>query len=86
MKYKVFDNSYLFLIKGIRDYFLKANRNIWDRRNKIKILLFNNEEITIKYFQIPHIINKIAYTYIRDSKAKKSYENSLKIIDFVSKP
>lgn len=86
MKYKVFSDTYTNLVKNVRKYFLEAETNIWDRRNKIKILLFQKEEITIKSFKIPHMINKIAYTFFRDSKAKKSYENSLKIIDFVPKP
>ncbi|CAA6819606.1 MAG: FIG00388958: hypothetical protein [uncultured Sulfurovum sp.] len=86
MKYKVLSKSYTNLVENVREYFLEADTNIWDRRNKIKILLFQKEEITIKSFKIPHIINKIAYTFFRDSKAKKSYENSLKIIDFVPKP
>ncbi|MEA1879405.1 MAG: lipopolysaccharide kinase InaA family protein [Campylobacterota bacterium] len=86
MKYKVLSDTYTHLVKNVREYFLEVETNIWDRRNKIKILLFQKEEITIKSFKIPHIVNKVAYTFFRDSKAKKSYENSLKIMDFVPKP
>ena len=31
-------------------------------------------------------MNKIAYTFFRDSKAKRSYDNSMKILEFVPKP
>lgn len=86
MKYKVLQTTYAPLVENIRTYFKEANHSIWDKRNKIKIVSFLEEEITIKSFKIPHIINKIAYTFIRDSKAKRSYENSLKIIEFVPKP
>jgi len=86
MKYKVLKASYIPLIENIRTYFNEAKHSIWNKRNKIKIISFEEEEITIKSFKIPHIINKIAYTFIRDSKAKRSYENSLRIIEFVPKP
>jgi len=86
MKYKVLQTSYSLLVENVRNYFKEADYSIWDKRNKIKIISFEQEEITIKSFKIPHIINKIAYTFIRDSKAKRSYENSLKIMEFVPKP
>lgn len=86
MKYKVLQVTYRPLVENIRTYFQKSNDSIWDKRNKIRIISYENEEITIKSFKIPHIINKVAYTFIRDSKAKRSYENSLQIIEFVPKP
>ena len=47
---------------------------------------FDSQSLTIKAFKVPNIVNKIAYSFFRDSKAKKSYDNSIKIIDFVPKP
>lgn len=86
MKYKVSDAHYSDLIKNIRVYFSEAQHSIWDKRNKIKIISFDKEEITIKSFKVPHIMNKIAYTFLRDSKAKRSYDNSMEILEFVPKP
>jgi len=86
MKYELSDAHYSDLIRNIRGYFLEAKNSIWDKRNKIKIISFSKEEITIKSFKIPHIMNKIAYTFLRDSKAKRSYDNSMKILEFVPKP
>jgi len=86
MKNKVLEYKYNPLIKQIRKYFLEANNSIWDKRNKIKIISFLDNTIAIKSFKIPHIINKIAYTFIRDSKAKRSYENSIKIGKYAPKP
>jgi len=86
MKYEVLNKHYEILIKNIRQYFSESKNSIWDRRNKIKIISFHNEEITIKSFKVPHLINKIAYTFVRPSKARRSYENSLKIKEFVPKP
>jgi len=86
MKYKISDNNYKNLIENIRTHFSEASNSIWDKRNKIKIISLEEESIAIKSFKIPHMINKIAYTFLRDSKAKRSYINSLKILEFVPKP
>ena len=85
MRYEVRSQHYIEVVKQIRSYFTHTQELIWDKRNKIKILDFNDERITIKSFKIPHMINRIAYTFLRDSKAKKSYKHSLKIANFVPK-
>ena len=85
VKYKCTHDKYNDLVQNIRHYF-NANRTlIWDRRNKIKVLPFQEEQIVVKSFKIPHLINRIAYSFFRDAKAQKSYENSLKISEFVPK-
>ena len=86
MKYEVSDKRYIAFVEDIRGYFEEADCNIYKGRNKIKVLSFLEEDIVVKSFRIPHVINKIAYTFFRDSKAKKSYVNSLKILDFVPEP
>lgn len=74
-----------FLI-NIKEHFQSENHTIHKARNEIKIITHANHEYVIKSFKIPHIINKIVYSFFRDSKAKKSYENSIKISNFVPKP
>ena len=86
MKYEVVDTRYSVLIKNIRDLFLESKNSIWDRRNKIKVISYNDEDVTVKSFKVPHLMNRIVYTFFRDSKAKRSYENSMKIVEFVPKP
>lgn len=86
MKYEVSEDKYKTLLENIQEYFIQTNHSIWDKRNKIKIVSFRNKEIAVKSFKIPHIINKIAYTLWRPSKAQRSYENSLRIREFVPKP
>ncbi len=74
------------LLLNIRDYFINSKESIHKARNEIKIIDYNKQELVVKSFKIPNLINKIAYTFFRNSKAKKSYMNSLKIIDYVPKP
>jgi serine/threonine protein kinase len=86
MKLKVIDNIYKDFVLNIEKYFSEKNKILQDKRNKIIQIDYNNKKYVIKSFKIPHIINKIAYTFFRDSKAKKSFNNSLTISNFTPKP
>ena len=86
MKYEVCNNSYTDLVKNIKEIFASSSHILYEGRNTLKSLFYLDEKIVTKSFKIPHIINKVAYTFFRDSKAEKSYKNSLKIIDFVPQP
>ena len=86
MKLKVVEKKYTTLLTNIKTYFNYSNNSIHKARNEIKIINFNGENLVVKSFRIPNIINKIVYTFFRVSKAEKSYINSIKIIDFVPKP
>ena len=86
MKLNFVEKKYIDLLKNIQNYFNTSQDSIHKARNEIKIIDFEGESLVVKSFKIPNIINKAVYTFFRDSKAKKSYENSLKIVDFVPKP
>ncbi len=80
--YKNQENSLL----DIEKYFNKSDRTIHKARNELKIIQLNNIDTVVKSFKIPNIINQIAYSFFRDSKAKKSYKYSLKIGKFTPEP
>ena len=80
------DKNYENFILNIKQHFHKNSSFIHKARNEIKIISFQNQEYIVKSFKIPHLLNKLIYTYFKSSKAQKSYENSLKIIDFTPKP
>ena len=86
MKFDVIDENYTKILKDIRTYFHDSKHSIHKARNEIKTIDFNGENLVVKSFKIPNIINKIVYTFLKASKAEKSYINSVKIIDFVPKP
>jgi len=86
MKYDVIDDIYRDFIKNIRVHFHQSKNCLYTGRNTLKVLLCEDEKIVVKSFKIPHFINKIAYTFLRDSKAERSYKNSMKILEFVPKP
>ena len=64
-------------IESIPAIFPNEGENIYMERNKIKCFRVNGQDISVKSFKIPHIINRIAYAYFRPSKAKRSYDYSL---------
>ncbi len=51
------------------------------KRNKIKLFELDSKKINIKSFKIPNLINKIAYKYFRKSKARRSYEYAVSLLE-----
>ena len=87
-KYKINKqlNSYFtdFLL-NIKSFFVGNTQTIHKARNELKIIEHNGIKTIVKSFKIPNFINQIAYSYFRDSKAKRSYEHSLMIEQFTPK-
>ena len=83
MVFKSAKPEYEKLLINIRDYFKESQDSIHKARNEIKILDYKNRKLVVKAFKIPNLFNKIVYTFFRGTKAKKSYENSLRISNFV---
>lgn len=50
-------------------------------RNVIKLFTLGTITLNIKSFKIPNLINKVAYSYFRKSKAERSYTFALKLIE-----
>ena len=86
MKYQIVNDSFYPFLKDIKSFFTNASNSIHKARNEIKIIPYKDKELVVKSFKIPHLFNRVIYTFFRDSKAKKSYNNSLKIMQFVPKP
>lgn len=51
------------------------------RRNAIKIFDLDGVTLNIKSFRIPNIINKPVYRFFRKSKARRSYEYAIKLLE-----
>ena len=76
-KYKHFEDDLL----NIQNIFNNSNDSIHKARNELKIIELNGIKCVVKSFKIPHAINRVAYTFIRDGKAKKSYANAIKLME-----
>lgn len=87
MIYETLNERHKDFVKNIKIYFKqKSNITVFKKRNTIKRIKFEGVEYIVKSFRIPHLLNQIVYSLIRDSKAKKSYFNSIKIEGFVPEP
>ena len=75
-----------YFLCNIKQFFKENSNTIHKARNELKVLEHGNQKLVVKYFKIPHFINKIVYTFFKKSKAQKSYEYALKIKDFTPKP
>lgn len=89
IKYKIaprYRQNFTLFLKNIQQHFKKNHQTIHKARNEIKTINYQDIKTTVKSFKIPHLLNRIVYTFFRDSKAKKSYDYSIKIANFVPKP
>jgi len=77
--------SYRDFLENIKSSFEENRSTIHKARNELKEIHYAGVNTIVKSFKVPHLLNKIIYTYFRDSKAKRSYEYSLRISSFVPK-
>tara|TARA_R110001583_G_scaffold16041_5_gene65159 strand:- start:22234 stop:24060 length:1827 start_codon:yes stop_codon:yes gene_type:complete len=69
-------NSFL---QNLPERFEKEGKCLYKGRNEIRIFEHEGFKLNVKSFKIPHFINKVAYGYLRGSKAKHSFEFAMKI-------
>lgn len=72
-KYKILDE----FILSIPAIFENSGQVLYSERNTIKRYNYKEFEINVKSFKVPPVINKLAYCYLRDSKAKRSYDHAI---------
>lgn len=72
-KYKILDE----FILSIPAIFENSGQVLCRGRNTIKKYHYKEFEINVKSFNVPPVINKFVYCYLRDSKAKRSYDNAI---------
>ncbi len=83
MSYKYsLNDKYLHFKDALLDvkrYFDASDESIHKARNELRISEIESEKVVIKAFKVPHLINQFAYAYLRDGKARKSYDNAIKL-------
>lgn len=77
-KYKLYKEEIL----SILDTFPEGGKSLKEgARNTLKIYEVGAIQINIKSFKIPNLVNKVAYRFIRKSKAKRSYEYATMLLE-----
>ncbi|MDD5052452.1 MAG: lipopolysaccharide kinase InaA family protein [Sulfuricurvum sp.] len=71
--YEYLKNSF----ENIQSIFSRDDQSIHKARNELKIITLDDVKTVVKSFRIPHLFNRIIYTFFRKSKAYKSYHNAL---------
>lgn len=56
-------------------------RLLYKSRNRVLILRYGDKDYCVKAFRCPSLPNSLIYTHLRDSKARRSFENSLRLIE-----
>ncbi len=68
---------YIFEKEGITIYKARNEIKIYDVEDKGKGIHYS---LNVKSYKVPIFINKIAYTFFRETKARRAYEYALKVI------
>jgi serine/threonine protein kinase len=89
MKYNInisYKEQFEVFLLNLKDTFSLHSNSIHKARNELKVLSHENISVVVKSFKVPNLFNRIIYTFFRDSKAKKSYDYSIKIRPFTPEP
>lgn len=73
-------NSLKLFLEALPETFEGSGEMVYESRNQLKKFAVDGLHVIVKRYKIPHFINKIAYTFIRPSKAKRAYEYALKLL------
>jgi GT2 family glycosyltransferase len=60
--------------------FHRSAKVVYKERNELREIKTGSHELVIKSFRVPNFINRIVYVYFRKSKARRSYENSVLLV------
>lgn len=55
---------------------------IYRARNTLKRISHDNRDYVIKKYAVPIFPNRIAYTFFRKSKARRAYENAVRLLEY----
>ena len=66
-------------IENIPISFEKELDVVYDGRNILKRISLGGVDVVVKSFKQPHVINRVVYSFFRQSKAARSYIYSMKI-------
>lgn len=66
-------------ISSIPAFFEQEGELVFKARNQLKSYSVEGFDVIVKRYKKPHLINRIAYTFFRSSKAKRAYEYALRL-------
>jgi hypothetical protein len=73
-------SSLASFVQAIPESFGNSGEVIYHGRNEVRKIFHNGHVLVVKSFKKPNPVNRFAYTYVRKSKAERSYHNSLHLL------
>ncbi len=80
MRYEYIESAYEPFVRNIKREFQNSDKTLFDKRNVIKVVEYEGKKFVVKSFKLPNPVNSVAYRYLRKSKARRSYENSIELL------
>ena len=74
-------NALSSFINRIPYIFDQEGALVFTARNQLKSYTVEGVDLIVKRYKRPHLINRIAYTFFRPSKAKRAYEYALRLLE-----
>jgi tRNA A-37 threonylcarbamoyl transferase component Bud32 len=68
-------------IEQIPDRFENEGETIHKLRNEIKVMDCGGVQLNVKCFRRPNLLNRVAYSFFRKSKARRAFENGLVLLN-----
>lgn len=63
--------------------FFEQGEVIYDARNQIRLITTpDGTEMCVKRFHKPRLLNRISYSFLRAPKAKRAYDNALRLLSY----
>lgn len=66
-------------VSNLHAIFESEGKTIYDKRNKVKMFEVDGAAFVVKRYKRPFILQRIDYTFIRQSKARRAYNYALKM-------
>ena len=66
-------------IANLPNVFETTGKIIYDDRNQIRLMQYEDMQICVKRYCVPSVINRLAYTYVRKPKAERAFNNALEL-------
>ncbi len=67
--------------KDLPSHYQSGGNRIFKDRNEVKVFRESGLELNVKSFKVPHLINRFAYVYLRGSKAARSFQHALRLLE-----
>lgn len=74
------------LLADVESVFRRSSGSIHKARNELKLIEDQGELLVLKSFKVPNLLRRVIYTYLRKSKAERSYCNALLLQQFTPEP